>query len=215
MRLDRDLIGVEISFEPSAQHWTDIASACDKIKPLSPGFPYSAATIMAERVGGYWDIDFSEIRNQQKGTIKPPSISTNLPENKTFEEIIDAALLELQIEWIGGDNSSGGMVSTLSGVSGTYPTSVMISKKKIAFVFRSPKLRLNLSDLRVNPTVKLRSRKLYPKYITFRSLDNRVMFNERIDLSWEEKRGESHAERWMPYVSGPHHLTIDWSRLLN
>jgi hypothetical protein len=211
MRLDRELIGVEVSFTPSAEHWNRIAHACDKIKPASPGFPYSASTIKAERVGGYWDIDFSEI-NREAGSILPPPVSTQSPEGKAFEEVINLAMVELMIEW-GGSSLEPGEVTMLSA-RGNYPTSITISKDIIAFTFRPPKIKLNLSEFHNNPFIKLRSQQ-YPTAIRFRSLDNKVKFDEQVTLSWVKKRGSTHVEKWLPYISEPHRLNIDWSSLLN
>lgn len=218
MRLDRELMGVEISFTPSAEHWNRIAYACDKIPPASPGFPYSASTITAERVGAYWDIDFSEIKKfseitkEEEGSILPPPVSTQSPEGKAFEEVINLAMVELRVEW-GGSSLDGGEITMLSEKR-SYPTSISISKDMIAFTFRPPKIRLNLSDLYNNPVVKLRGRQ-YPATIRFRSLDSRVKFNEQVDLNWVRQVGRTHVEKWLPYISEPHRLNIDWSSLLN
>jgi hypothetical protein len=212
--LDNDLLGVEISFKPSDEQWGRIAKACDRIEPLVSGFPYSASTITAEKVGGYWYINFTEIK-QRKGTILPPPVSTDVPENKAFEGIIDLALIELLIKWC----EDNGLVSFISR-RGDYPTSVTISKDMIAFTFRPPKLHLRMSYLRDKPTVTFRGQyketpeqtiSPAPAYIRVRSLDYRVRFDEVIALNWEKKEGDSHSERWMPYISGPHNLNIDWS----
>jgi len=217
LRLDRDLSGVEISFKPSVDHWALIAHACDKIPPPSRGFPYSASTIMAERVGGYWEIEFRPIK-QAQGSILPPPVSTNLPEHKVFEEVIDIALVELLIRWSNDDN----LVSVISS-RGNYPASITISKDMIAFTFRPPILRWGLNYLYAKPLVTFRgqqdsvptqTRIPAPTDIRIRSLDYRVKFDQAIKLNWEEKSSDEHFEKWMPYISGPHHLNIDWSSFL-
>lgn len=216
LRLDRDLSGVEISFKPTAAHWAKIARACDKIKPAYKGFPYSASTIKAERAIGYWNIDFGEIEHPEgKGSIRPPRLSTNLPENKAVEEVIDTALVELSIIWSDDDD----IMSVVSN-RGDYPTSVIISKDMIAFIFRPNDLRLSLGYLKGNPTVTFRGQQEpvpasvsapAPTSITIRSLDYKAKFDESIELNWKYKRGNVHLEKWMPYISGPHPLNIDWS----
>ena len=217
LRLDRDLSGVEISFKPSAEHWALIAHACNKIEPYDPEFPYSASTIIAERVGGYWEIEFSPIY-QKSGSILPPPVSTSLPKYKVFEEVIDIALVELLITWSDDDN----LTSVISS-RGNYPTSVTVSKDMIAFTFRPPQLRWGLNYLYDKPTVTFRGQQdsaptetgiAAPVEIKIRSLDYRVKFDQSIKLNWEKKPGKDHFKKWMPYISGPHRLNIDWNNFI-
>jgi methionine-rich copper-binding protein CopC len=222
MRLDRELVGVEISFKPSTDHWLRIVEVIKSaesrkkadeshkaLEPPSPGVSYSAATIIAERVGRYWDIEFGPI-TMQGGSILPPPVSTESPEYKAFDDVIAAALVELFIDW-GGDG--GEEANTIVSARGNFPSAVKISKDEIAFILRPPKLRLILGDLYNNQVIKLRSKK-YPATLRFRSLDYRVKFNDEIQMDWVRKRGEAHLEKWMPFVSGTHRLNIDWSPLL-
>jgi hypothetical protein len=212
MRLDRELSGVEVSFTPSLDQWARITFACGKIPPASLGFPYSASTITAERVGDHWEIEFGEIRDEDGNTILPPPLSTQSPEGKAFEEVINLAMVELRIEW--GSSDLGPDEVTMLSVGRTYPASVRISKDTIAFTFRPPKLRLYLSHLYDNPVVRLRGQQ-YPTSIRFRSLDDKVKFDERSALNWVMRSGDPEVEKWLPYVSEPLHLDIDWSRLLH
>lgn len=208
LNLGRDISGVEISFKPSPERWSEIARACDKITPQVPGFPYSASTITAERVEDHWNLDFTAIFRQE-GSIRPRPVSTNQPGGEGFEEVLNKALVELLIEW------DGGVVTKISP-GRDYPSSITVSKDKIVFTFNQPKLRLNLGKLKADPTVKFRG-EAYPESLSVRSLDNSVMFDETIKLNWEEKSGEIHAdvheERMMPYISGPHRLNITFINL--
>lgn len=222
MRLDRELVGVEISFKPSTDHWLRIAEVIKAaevpkkagesrkaLEPPSQGVSYSDAPILADRVGRYWDIRFGPIYKKE-GSIQPPPVSTESPEYKAFDDVIVAALAELFIDWGG---RGGEDAETIISANGHYPSAVKISKDEIAFILRPPKLRLILGDLYNNSNIKLRSKR-YPASLKFRSLDYRVKFDDEIQMGWVRKKGESHLERWMPYVSGTHHLKIDWSLLL-
>src|SRR5229473_5264811 len=56
MRADHDLSGIEISFKPSTEQWSRIANLYSRIRspaklPAGEEFPYSAATMKAERTG--------------------------------------------------------------------------------------------------------------------------------------------------------------------
>ncbi|MDQ3802541.1 MAG: hypothetical protein M3416_01605 [Acidobacteriota bacterium] len=200
LRLERELSGVEISFKPSTEHWSKIAQVLDKIEPPAPDFPYSASTITAERVGdSHWRLDFTEIK-RPAGTVRPGPVSTNQPGGKVFEEVINSSLIELLIIW------SNGLTTEISP-RGNYPSSVTVSQDRIVYTFRPPTVRLNLASLNDHLTITFRGQQ-YPPRVRVRSLDRVVIFDETIDLSWEERPGNTHVERMMPYISGPHSLDI-------
>lgn len=199
VRLKRDLSGVEISFTPSAQHWSDIAKVFDNINLPVPSVSYSASTITAERVGDHWKIDFSPVKVSE-GTIRLGTIFTNQPDGKGFEEVINKALVELLIEW------GNGAVIEISS-RGNYPSSITISRDLIAYTFYPPAIRLNLAKLNADPTITFRGN-AYPSSIRVHSVDESIMFDETINLSWIEKGGGAFSERLMPYISGPHPLNI-------
>lgn len=200
VRLERDLSGVEVSFTPSAQHWSEIANVYDNM-PNAPvsGFSYSASTITAERVGDHWKIDFSPVKVPE-GTIRLGTIFTNQPDGKGFEEVINKALVELLIKW------GNGAVIEISSRD-NYPSSITISRDMIAYTFYPPAIRLNLAKLNADPTITFRGN-AYPSSIRVHSIDESIMFDETINLSWIEKGGDAFSERLMPYISGPHPLNI-------
>jgi len=203
---DRNLLGVEVSFKPSSEHWSRIAHACDAIPDPVPGFRYSATTITAERVGEHWSLDFAEIIRKE-GTVRPQRDSTSRPSGKPFEEVIQNALIELLITW---------RTEVITEVSprGDYPSEVRVSQEEIAYIFRPPLLSLNLSKLKAAPTIAFRGgREDRPSQIRVRSLDDSVTFDQTMNLLWEEKYGDRHIERMMPYAAGPYTLQINFSNL--
>jgi hypothetical protein len=203
---DRNLNGIEVSFKPSSEQWSKIAKACDAIPDPNPGFPYKDSTIIAERVGEYWRLDFLEIR-QETGTIRPKPNSTNQPGGKPFEEVIQNVLVELLITW-------RGEVETEVSPRGNYPSLVKVSKDEIAYTFRPPLLSLNLSKLKADPKVAFRGgSEERPSQIRVRSLDDSVTFDQTMNLHWEEKYGDRHVERMMPYAAGPYPLQIKFNNL--
>lgn len=203
---DRNLLGVEVSFKPSSEHWSRIAQACDAIPDPVPGFRYSSSTITAERVGEYWSLDFAEIIREE-GTVRPQRDSTSRPSGKPFEEVIQNALIELLITW-------RGEIMTEVSPRGDYPSQVRVSHKEVAYTFRPPLLSLNLSKLKATPTIAFRGgREERPSQIRVRSLDDTVTFDQTLSLLWEEKYGDRHIERIMPYAAGPYTLQINFSNL--
>lgn len=203
---DRNLLGVEVSFKPSSEHWSRIAQACDAIPDPVPGFRYSSSTITAERVGEYWSLNFAEIIRKE-GTVRSRRDSTSRPSGKPFEEVIQNALIELLITW-------RGEIMTEVSPRGDYPSQVRVSQKEVAYIFRPPLLSLNLSKLKAMPTIAFRGgREERPSQIRVRSLDDTVTFDQTLSLLWEEKYGDRHIERMMPYAAGPYTLQINFSNL--
>lgn len=200
LSLDRNLSGVEISFKPSAEHWSKIAEAYKKIKSPVPEVPYSDATMRAERSGDHWKIDFDPV-SRPEGTIRFPQVSPNQPNSKAFDDVIREASIGLLIKW------SDDVETELEPWRGTYPSAITVSHDSIAFILRPPEIMLNLNNLKANPTVMLRGRN-YPNNLQFRSIDHGVMFDQTIIPKWEEKRDDSYNGKTKPYVSGPHSLQL-------
>lgn len=203
VRLDRNLLGVEISFKPPANQWADIEQSYQKIKsPVtsspSGSFPYSSSTMIANRADGYWNIDFKPIEDQPAGTVRFGPTATNVPAGKAFEEVILKALTELLIKW-------GNGLETEVSTRGSYPSSITVSQHLITFTFRNPEIRL--LDLHANPTIEIRG-KSEPRYVIIHSLDPDAAFNETLEVSKEESN-RSHRERVMRYTSGPYRLNIN------
>lgn len=202
LRLERDLSGFEVSFKPSAEHWSKIAQVLDKIEPPAPGFPYSASTITAESMQLYWKVDFTAIESPA-GSVRPGPVYTNQPDGKIFEEVIDNAVIDLLII-LGRD------LKTEVSPRGDYPSSVTVSRDLIVYTFRPPLIKLNLASLNDNPTIMFRGHNQYPPSVRIRSLDNIVKFDKTIDLSWKESEsaGTTHMEKMMPYTAGPYSLDL-------
>jgi hypothetical protein len=216
LSLERDLFGVEISFRPSTKHWANILEAYKGIEsPVKPAelFAYSASTMIAEGRNGYWKIDFTPVERKE-GSIRFSPVSTDRPENRAFEKVINAAVINLLITW--GD----GIVTEISP-RGNYPSSVTVSQDLITFTLRSPDLRLNLNYLKTHPTIILKGASYppnlrnggYPVDVRVRSLDHSAIFDQTITLNWAKGTDESHLGKMMPYVSGPHSLAINFKTL--
>jgi hypothetical protein len=200
LSLDRDLSEVEISFKPSAEQWSKIAEAYQKIKSPVPDMPYIDAPLVAERIGDHWKIDFEPVK-RPTGTILFAPVFTNQSEYKGFEDVIREASIGLLITW-------GDVVETdLESWRGDYPSAIKVSQDSIVLILRPPLLRLSLSVLYDNPAIILRGRNP-PNILRFRSLDPGVMFDQTISLDWKRSPGLSYKENAKPYVSGPHPLRI-------
>lgn len=216
MRVDRDLLGIEIAFKPSTDQWRKIAELTDKIvSPGGPEFPYSAAIMKAERRGDHWKIDFGPIKSES-GTIRPGAVLSNQPNGKAFEEVIQKASIPLWIKWGAGSETE------IEPLRYDYPSAITISQDAIVFTLSPPLLRLNLNSLNANPTILLRTKETegtLPKSFKFRSLDSIIALDQSIDLEWKKEEGNSgdddiYIKRTKPYISGPHRLQLSFKPIL-
>lgn len=215
LSLDRNVWGFEISYKPSTTHWSEILRAYKKIKSpvtLTENFPFSAAVMIADKREGYWNIDFTPIVGLE-GTARFPPTSTNQPNGKLFEEVIQKALINLFMKW-------GNYMELEISPRGSYRSSIRISQDMIVYTFHPPEIRLILRDLKDDSTIEFRAADYpvrdsdepketgYPEHITLRSLDSKALFNQTISLSWKKDNDPSHIGRVMPYTSGPHRLNV-------
>lgn len=210
MRVDRDLSGIEISFKPSTQQWSRIAELYSKIKsPAGEEFPYSAATMKAERSGDRWKIDFGPVERKE-GTIRFPQVLSDQENTKAFEDVIHEASIALWIKWGAGSETE------IEPWRHEYASAIMVSQDIIALTLVPPLIKLNLNSLNGNPTLILRSRderSSLPRSLRFRSLDSVIALDQTIDLDWKKEErhsddGDTYIKRTKPYISGPHRLQI-------
>jgi hypothetical protein len=210
MRADRDLSGMEISFKPSTEQWSRIAELYRKIEsPAGREFPYSAATMRAERSGDRWKIDFGPVSREQ-GTIRFPQVLPNQENTRAFENIIHEASIALWIKWGAGSETE------IEPWRHEYASAIVISRDIVSLTLLPPIIKLNLNSLNANPTITLRSRNegnSLPRSLRFRSLDSVIALDQTIDLDWKEEEhnsddGDTYIKRTKPYISGPYRLQI-------
>ena len=201
---NQNLAEVEISFKPSADHWSRIAEAYKSTNLTNMPVSYVDAPMVAERAvgGGYWKIKFQPIERVGAMTRFNP-VSTNEPNGKGFENVIRESMIGLWIKW--GDNVKTELQLTTGD---NYPSAIAVSQDRIAYTLRPPLIMLSLGSLSENSTVTLRSGEDYPSDITFHSLDPLVEFDETFPLSWMKTEDGSFEAKVLPYISVPHRLNV-------
>jgi hypothetical protein len=199
---NRDIAGIEISFTPTSEEWSQIVAAFDKTPRFVAEIPNSAAAIKAERTMDNWKIEFDEVKRIE-GSAKFPRVLGSDPKGKPFAEVIDAASPALWIKW--GTN----VQTEIDPRAHLYPSAIYISESKIAVTLRSPELKLKLNQLNEDFVILIRS-STRPATLRFVSLDERVTLNQTIKMEWREDNGIPQVAdivtRTKPYVSGPHKL---------
>src|ERR1700686_127323 len=214
MRADHDLSGIEISFKSSTEQWSRIAELYSKIKspakfPPGEEFPYSAATMKAERRGDAWKIDFGPV-SRKEGTVRFSPILPGQENSKAFEEVVNQASIALWIRW------GGGIETEIEPWRHEYPSAIMVSQDMIPLTLVPPLIKLNVNSLNSNPTIILRSRNdenSLPKNLRFGSLDSSIVFDKTIALDWKKEErssddGDDYIKKTKPYISGPNRLQV-------
>lgn len=193
---------VEISFKPSAEHWSRIDEAYKNTHRLHTLISYDEAPMTAERMGGYWRIKFEEVK-RPAGLTQFEPVDSNKPDGNGFEDVIREAMKGLWIKW-------GDSVETVlrPRIEDYYPSAIAISQDRIAYILRPPAIVLSISSLTENPNLILRGGENPPSKLRFHSLDPSVMFDQTFDMNWREEVGTSIVAKMFPYISGPHRLKI-------
>jgi hypothetical protein len=197
---DRNISGIEISYKPSAAQWSRITNAYREIESPAGGLSYTMTPLNAERIRGYWVINFEPIA-QQRGYFRFSQVSTDQTQNQKFEDVIKAALIPLSLKW--GD----GREIRLNPSEGKYPAAVTVSKDKVAFAFRPPETILNANDLKANPTVTLKGESDVGD-LRIRSLDPGIIIDQTLHLDWRRESNLAETTKATPYTSGPYPLTV-------
>ena len=220
--LNRNLMGIEISYTPSEEKWNEIKRAYSKIKSPEPDLPYYNAPMIAESDGDHWNIDFepTEVKGepiktldglviQVGGNKKLPKTSTT--KNKLFEEVLNQALLGLRIRWGNGTDT------VLNQQQNYYPSAMHISRERIKFIIRPPLILWNLNELKNKAQVTFFGQNYpvdhLPQNFTIRSLDPGVKLAQTIQLNWRDRerpKFPSYDEQVNPRTSGPHTLDVSF-----
>jgi hypothetical protein len=210
MRADHDLSGIEISFKPSDEQWSRITQLYGKMKsPVGEAFPYSAATMKAEKEGDRWKIDFGPV-SRKEGTIRFSPIPAGQENTKPFEDVIHEASIPLWIKW------GAGIETEMEPLRYEYASAIMVSQEMITLTLRPPMMKLNVNSFNANPTIILRSRNdgnSLPKSLKFHSLDSVTAFDQTIDLDWKKEErglddGDDYIKKTKPYITGPYKLQV-------
>lgn len=196
--LDRDLNGIELSWEPSPAQWDEIVRAYEKLPgPRKDYFPHT--TITGERFYEHWRIIFKPLLRPQ-GLLEFPPVLTSQTAWEEFYGVLKKAIPSYFVVELG---SNPGIV--LSG-SGFYPSSVSIARRRIVLTLRPPETRIALKLL-ANKTVTFRgSREIAT--IRLASKDAGVCLDQTINLDWGEPTDE-----FEPSKSGPHPLDLQFATL--
>jgi hypothetical protein len=206
LNLSHELEGIEISFSPSKEVWSEIEAAYNKIPNPVKELAYSAATMTATRNEDNWTIDLGEIKGPA-GVAKYPPIKSADPKYKAFVAIVDKACPSLWIDW--GPN----VQTEIEPRGRLYPSAISISQAKISITLRSPELIMKLKHLSEGLTITVRSNS-QPAALRFVSLDDEVTLDQTVNMQWREEDGasqnarEDYLNRSKPYVSGPHKLLV-------
>ena len=208
--LDRDLNGIELSWEPSPAQWEEIVRAYEKLpgprnlaaagQSRVPDKSYFfATTITAERHFEHWRIIFKPLLRPQ-GLLDFPPVLTSQAGWETFFGVLAKAVPPYLLVELG---SNPGIF--LSG-SGFYPSSVSISRKKIVLTLRPPETRIALKLLAKKSVTFSGSGQI--REIRLASKDAGVCLDQTINLNWVEPE-----EEHQPFKSGPHPLDIQFATL--
>jgi len=217
LRLNREITGIEVSFTPSAEDWSRIEAAYNRIPPevkevTFSGAPlrdisFSEATLKAERNGDSWKIDFEPLR-LAAGFIQFRPVLPSDPSAKAFAEVIYEASPSIWIKW------GSTVTSEIEPRRNQYASAITISKNTIALTLRSPELKLKLSQMDNNDfTVFIRANS-QPAKIRIKSLDEGVILDQSLNMNWsrDEKSLPNDPEGFIkvknPFVSGPHKLQL-------
>jgi len=200
--IDRNISGIEISYQPSPVQWWRIENAYKGIESPAAGadISYTTTPMSAERIRGYWVINFEPIA-QQAGFLRFSQVSTDQAQNQKFEDVIKAALIPLSLKW--GD----GREVKLDPSEGKYPAAISVSKERVAFTFRPPEVTLNANDLKANPTITLKGQSDM-RDLRIRSLDPGIILDQILHLDWRRQGDLAEAPKATPYISGPYPLNI-------
>jgi hypothetical protein len=224
--LNRNFLGIEISFTPSNTQWRQIVSAYREIEARELKSPegnlrFENAPMIAESDGDHWQIDF------EPALVKTKNPNYPLPEEgykklhrlssknyPLFDSVLKRALLGLTIEW------SNNTKTVFDPVQDYYPSAIYVSQHKIKFFLRPPQLLLTLNELYDNPRIKFYGTDYslspeypldLPKEFTIRSLDPGVELEQTIQLDWANRKSsepQSYDKSLHPKVSGPHVLGV-------
>jgi hypothetical protein len=201
VQADRNVSGIEITYRPSPSQWSKISDAYKNIQSPFPEVSYSMAAMSAERIRGYWVINFEPI-SVKLGTVKFAPVSTDQVQNQKFEDIIKAALIPLSIKW--GDTAE----TTVDYSQSKFPSGIKISKDKIALTLRPPETMLSANVLKQNPAVTLRGEGDINDLV-IRSLDPGVVLNQNLHINWTRETTAAAATPPMSHVAGPYPLKVD------
>jgi len=217
LRLNRELTGIEISFTPSAEDWSRIEAAYNKIPPevkevtfsgaTLRDIPFSQATMKAERNGDSWKIDFEPLR-LAAGFIQFRPVLPSDPSAKAFTDVIQEASPSLWIKW--GSN----VTSEIEPRRNQHPSAISISQNMIALTLRSPELKLKLNQMDDDNFIILIRANSQPAKLRIKSLDEGVVLDQTLDMNWkrDENSLPSDPEGFIkvknPFVSGPHKLQL-------
>lgn len=217
LRLNREIAGIEISFTPSAEDWSRIEAAYNKIPPEvkevtftgAPlrDIPFSEATMRAERNGDSWKIDFDPLR-LAAGFVQFRPVLPGDPSAKAFADVIHEASPSFWIKW--GSN----VTSETEPRRNQYASAITISKNTIALTLRSPELKLKLNQMDDDDFTVLIRANSQPAKLHIKSLDKGVVLDQALDMNWkrDEKSFPSDPEGFIkvknPFVSGPYKLQI-------
>lgn len=223
LTLNHNLSGIELSFTPSPQQWTKIATEYHLIKSPEKDVSYVDAIMIAERDGDHWRIDFEPVEVKKRvvetptgpikigGNKKFHKLSTFDLNNRVFEDVIREASLGLRIEWGNGTNTA------IEPRQDDYPSAIYISHHKIGLIFRPPLVLWNLNELRNNAIVTFYGRDYpipLPASFTIRSLDPAVILNQTIQLNWKDREKSltpTYEMQMNRQMSGPHTLSVDFN----
>jgi hypothetical protein len=218
--LNRNIMGIEISYVPAKEKWNEIKRAYSKIKSPEADLPYYNAPMIAESEGDHWNIDFepTEVKGEPiktpNGDLIPVGGNKKLPKtsttkNKLFEEVLNEALLGLRIHWGNGTDTM------LNQQQNYYPSAMYISRERIKFIIRPPLVLWNLNELKNNAQVTFFGQNYpvdhLPQNFTIRSLDPGVKLEQTIPLDWKDRERQkfpSYDEQVNPRTSGPHKLAV-------
>jgi TolA-binding protein len=216
--LNRNLMGIEISYSPTQEKWNEIARAYNRIKSPEPDLPYANAPMIAESDGEYWKIDFEP-------TLIPPYITPDgrrmggykklrklsTKDNPLFTVVLREALIGLRILW------GNGTETQLSPDQAYYPSAMYVSRKRISFILRPPLVLWSLNELYDNAVVTFFGKDYpidVPTTFTIHSLDPGVALDQTIELDWSKRiipkppDVPSYDQFMNRKISGPHRLMV-------
>jgi hypothetical protein len=195
--LDRYMSGLEISYKPSSNQWSNIAKSYRTLKPSPRESSYYDAPIIAERMTDGWSVIFGWTKiiegNKDMGWKMFPPVFVSDKDEKGFATLIKEACIPLLIKW------SDGSVTDIEPWTKKYPTVITISREGIAFILRPPILNLYLWALRQDRNITVRTRGDYPPEIKFKSLDGNVKWDQTVTLQWKKDDSNDPSDRVKPF----------------
>ncbi|MCM3904168.1 MAG: hypothetical protein ND866_20890 [Pyrinomonadaceae bacterium] len=210
LALDRDLEGLELSWEPSKAQWNEIERAYQSLPsaarsdshhgrvPDKNYFPVT--TITGERFYEHWRIIFKPLLRPQ-GLLEFPPVLTSQNGWERFYGVLAAALPNY---WVVKLGSNPGVVLSSAGF---YPSSISISRGRITLIIKPPETKIALKRLVVDKTVTFSGWRGITT-VRLKSKDAGVCLDQTINLDWGEPTDEYEAS-----VSGPHPLDIQFANL--